>query len=121
MAGLLPGFVNLKDLVQERVVGNLIPVVNTAFETTLAVHNVNTDRIISLFCQKTTDYKIRYKSPVAAYLQKIDEFGRARAIKMAGHYDLAFPLLAAGTAFGDDRLTRVKMTVQEANDRLALM
>jgi hypothetical protein len=40
---------------------------------------------------------------------------------MAGSYTVGFPLKSAGIALGHDRITRIKMTVQEANDRLALM
>lgn len=76
---------------------------------------------MNLFVDKTTKHKIRYKSPVAAKLQPLDEFGRARKIKQAGYYDLGFPIRDAGGALGETRITLVKMTVKEVNDRIAMM
>jgi hypothetical protein len=118
---LLPGFIALQDILDQRVTDDLIPQINTAFEQSIAVHNQMTDQMLNLFVRRTTDFKIRYTSPVAASLQPLDEAGRARPMKMAGFYDVAFPLFKAGIAWGMTREARIKATVRELNDRLALM
>jgi hypothetical protein len=61
---------------------------------------------------------MRYKTPVAAKLQPLDEAGRARPIKVAGHYDIAFPLQDAGIAWGQTYKASKKMTVEESNNIL---
>jgi hypothetical protein len=118
---LLNGFTNLKDVVNERVTGDLIPAVTDAIDQSIAEHNKMTDDMISLFVHKTTDFKVRYKSPAAAKLQPLDEHGRARKIKAAGYYDIGLPLRDAGTALGDTRIALVKKTVKEVNDDIALI
>lgn len=118
---LLNGFYNLKDVVNQRVTGDLIPVVTDAIDQSLSEHARVTDIMTEMFVKKTTEHKIRYKSPVAAKLQPLDEHGRARKIKGAGSYDLAFPMREAGAALGETRIALVKMTVQEVNDRIATL
>jgi hypothetical protein len=118
---LLNGFTNLKDVVNERVVGDLIPTVTTAVDQSIAEHNRVTEAMMGLFVHRTTKGKFRYKSPVAAKLQPLDEHGRARKIKAAGYYDLGLPLRDAGAALGDTRIALVKKTVKEVNDEIAML
>lgn len=118
---LLHGFSSLKDVLAQRVTGDLIPTVETAVAQSIADHNEVTKRMIELFVTRITAHQIRYKSPVAAKLQPLDEFGRARKIKMAGYYDVGFPIKSAGSAFGHTREARIKMTVKDFNDSLTLM
>jgi hypothetical protein len=118
---LLPGFSNLKDVVNNRVTGDLIPEVTEAVDRTLAEHDVVTKQMRSLFTTETTNFKVRYKSPMAAKLMALDEFGRARKIKAAGHYDLGFPMRQAGLAIGDTRIALIKSTVKDVNDKIAMI
>lgn len=116
---LLNGFSNLKDVVNERVTGDLIPTVTTAIDQSIAEHNKVTEDMMRLFVTDTTEFKIRYKSPfAAAKLQPLDEHGRARKIKSAGYYDLGFPLRDAGVAIGDTRIALAKKTVGEVNTQI---
>jgi hypothetical protein len=115
---VLYGFYNLRDLLSQRVTDSLIPQVNAAIDATLAEHNRQMNALLSLFVQRTTDYKIRYRSAAAKRLQPLDEIGRALPTKRAGYYEVAFPIQDAGDAFGQDYVTRAKMTVQEVNDWL---
>lgn len=121
MAELLNGFMNLKDVVNNRVIGDLIPVVTDAVDQTIREHNKVTADMRSLFVQETTQYKLRYKQMGAAKLAPLDEHGRAPKVKAAGHYDLGLPIRDAGLATGDTRIAIAKMTVQDVNDRLAML
>jgi hypothetical protein len=116
---VLYGFHNLRDLLTERVTDTNIPQINAAIDQALAEHNRQMDALMSLFVRTTTEYKQRYRSAKNKRLQPLDEIGRARPTKRAGHYDVAWPIQDAGDAFGVDYVTRVKMTVQEVNDWLA--
>lgn len=116
---VLYGFHNLRDLLTERVTNTNIQEINVAIDVTLAEHNRQMAALIALLAIETTEYQFRYKSPKSKRLQPLDEDGRARPTKRAGHYDVGFPILNAGDAFGVDFVTRAKMTVQELNDWLS--
>lgn len=113
---LLYGFMQLKDLKDRRVTEVGVSVVNTAIEASVAEHNRQIQVIIDLFAERTTEFKEKFSSPVAARLQPLDENGRARPIKPLGQYGVAYPLQEGGTAWGANYRTSKKMTVQEAND-----
>ena len=118
---LLYGFMNLKDLATRRVTEVGMGVVWDAIQATVAEHNRQMDAIMSLFAIRTSDFKERFISPTVARLQPLDDNGRARPIKTAGFYDVAYPLQAGGAAWGANYVTRAKMTVQEANDMTATL
>jgi len=109
------GFTNLKDMFAERVAEAGVDLVNTAIQQSVDEHNRQIAALMSLFVTPVTNPQMRYKTPTAARLQPLDESGRARPIRVAGHYDVAFPLQAGGVAWGGTDVTIAKMTVEEAN------
>ena len=120
MNQVLYGFQNLTDVFTDRVtnVAGGVATINQAIDETLAEHNRQIDALMALFADSTTDFKRRYKTPVAARLQPLDEQGRARPIRVAGHYDIAFPMQRAGTAWGQTWEASIKSTVQDANNAM---
>ncbi len=118
---VLYGFMNLKDVFNARVEDVGVGVVNTAIDQTLAEHNRQLAALTELFAASTTEYKVRFKTPVNARLQPLDEDGRARPIKAAGYYDIAFPIQDAGSAWGQTYKASKKATVQDANNTMATM
>ena len=119
MNQVLYGFENLSDRFLERVSDSMIPVVNDAIDATMAEHNRQMDAFTALFVDRTTDYTRRYRTPTANRLQPLDENGRARPIRTAGYYDIAFPLQEGGTAWGQTYQASLKNTIQDVNNRLA--
>ena len=120
MAELLYGFYNLKDVLGQPVTDGLIPKINEGITATLREYNRQMAALSGLFVQRLTDHKLRYKSPSVRSLQPLDENGRARPVKVAGYYDIAFPLQAAGDAWGANFVTTQKLKVADLNDWLAL-
>jgi hypothetical protein len=118
---LLYGFIQIKDLAARRVSEVGVQVVNDAINQSVAEHNRQIEAILALFAESTTDFKEKFNSPTVARLQPLDEHGRARPIKMAGQYGVAYPLQDGGTAWGATYKAREKMTVQEANDITATL
>lgn len=118
---VLYGFMNLKDVFSDRVEDVGVGVVNTAIDATLAEHNRQMASLMGIFALPTTEYKLRWKTPVNSRLQPLDENGRARPIRALGHYDIAFPLHDAGSAWGMTYKASQKMTVQDANNILSTM
>ncbi len=109
------GFLELKDIFSQRVVDNTIDVVDAAIQASVDEHNRQMDAIMSLFVEPTTGFKSRFMQTNAHRLQPLDDNGRARPIKVAGYYDVAFPIQQAGSAWGANYVTRQKMTVGDAN------
>lgn len=118
---LLYGFIQIKDLATRRVTEVGVQVVNDAINQAVAEHNRQIEAILALFGEQTTDFKVKFNSPTVARLQPLDENGRARPIKFAGQYPVAFPLQDGGTAWGATYKAAQKMTVQEANDITATL
>ena len=116
---VLYGFTNLKDHFSQKVSDVGIGVVNAAIDETVAEHNRQMAALMGLFADPTTEYKVRYRTPVAARLQPLDEDGRARPIKALGYYDIAFPIQGGGTAWGQTYVASQKMTVEDANNTMA--
>ncbi len=110
------GFTNLTDVFARRVTQVGVDIVTAAIEASVTEHNRQMDALLRLFARRTTKYKARYRTPATARLQPVDNAGRARPIRGGSKYDVAFPLQAGAAAWGQDYVTSVKMTVEEAND-----
>jgi hypothetical protein len=110
----LYGFYELQDLANDRIVGNLIQTVDTAITRSVEEHNRQLDAMLALFAEPTTEYKQRYLQTGNSRLQPLTDDGRARPVKVSGFYDVGWPIQQAGSAWGANYVTRIKMTVQEA-------
>lgn len=122
MAGeILYGFHQLTDILSERVNENNIAVVNDAIQQAQAEYNRQLDAVTGLFVTRTTEHQVRYKQLGRARSQPLDQNGRALPVKPSGYYDVAFPIHAAGNAWGTNYVTRQFMTVQDVNDNVRTM
>lgn len=110
------GFQNLANLFDKRVNQVGWDVIGRAVDASIAEHNRQMSALLNLFATPTTKFKTRFTSPVAARLQPMDANGRARTIRPAGYYDVAFPLQQGAAAWGANFLARAEMTVKEANE-----
>lgn len=108
------GFRNLLNVMDQRVAQVGASVVWGAVTASVAEHNRQIESLLGLFCARTTDYMQRYITPGNARLQPLTEDGRPLPIRGGASYDVAFPLLMGGTAWGANYVTRQKMTVAEA-------
>jgi hypothetical protein len=107
------GFIGYEDLADERVVDGNVAMVNTAVNASLEEHNRQVSAALAELVEPTTDYTTRYKIGGGGTLQPLDEWGNPLPVRDAGYYDVAFPIQGGGTAFGDNRISRAHMTVQE--------
>jgi hypothetical protein len=113
---VLYGFHSLADVFSRRVTEVGEELVSNAIRETIAEHNRQMDALMGLLVRRTTSFQINFKTANAHRLQPLDEWGRALPVKLAGMYQLAFPLYMAGSAWGANFISRQKMTVGEAND-----
>ncbi len=116
---VLYGFHQLKDVLSQPAGAGMTPAINTAIGQTLREYNRQMDALLSLFVARTTQFKLRYKSPAIKRLQPLDEQGRARTTKNTSTYDVAFPIQAAGDAWGANFVTSQKLSVGDINDWMA--
>lgn len=118
---VLYGWHNLTHLYDQRVNEVGVDVVYDAITQSVEEHQRQMAALTALFVEPTTAFKGVFRTPTVARLQPLDENGRARPILTAGQYDLAWPIQAAGAAWGANRVSRVKMTVRDAADNTAAM
>jgi len=109
------GFVGLEHLFSQRVVEVGVQVVYDAIRQSADEHTRQINGLLGSFVELTTKYKERYALPGSGTLQPLDEWGNPRVVKQEGYYDVAYPIQGGGTAWGDNRVTREIMTVEEAN------
>jgi hypothetical protein len=116
---LLYGFYQLKDVANSRAI-QYADALNAAITMTVADHNAQINDMIGLFAERTTDYQRRFVSAGNARLQAGDENSRAQPIK-GSTYDVQFPIQKGDTAWGENFITRQKMSVQQVNNAVSLM
>ena len=116
---LLSGFIDLQDVVNERVSDQMVPVITDAITQTIAVHNQTLDQMMALFVDKISEPKLRYRTFIGHRLQPLDENGRARKSHASAGYEVGYPIQSAGDAWGIDRMARIKSTVGIFNDTIA--
>jgi hypothetical protein len=114
------GFYKLADMASQRVTTVGIDVVNNAVLESIAAYQAELDGVMSAFVDKVTYHSKRYLLPGAGTLQPLDQWGNPLPRIPGGYYDIGLPIRGGGDAWGDNRVTRAKMTVEEA-DRFTAM
>lgn len=118
---VLYGFLEHEDIFAERITATNAEVVNDAIQRSVDEHNRQMDALLALFAQTTTQYTARFYLGGGHRLQPLDNDGRARPIRVSGHYDIGLPIQQAGSAWGANYVARTKMTVADANRITASM
>lgn len=116
---LLHGFYQMKDVANQRAI-QYADGINDAIVMTVAEHNREIGELLGLFVETTTDYRRRFRASSNNRLQPGDENSRALPVKVTT-YDVDFPIQKGDTAWGDNYITRQKMTVQQVNDAVSQM
>jgi hypothetical protein len=116
---LLYGFYQLKDVANSRAI-EYADALNAAIVMTLAEHNAQVNDLLGLFAEPTTDYQRRFVAASNNRLQAGDENSRANPVK-GSTYDVQFPIQKGDTAWGENFITRRKMTVQQVNNAISQM
>lgn len=114
------GFTSLDDLMDRRVSTVGLQVIEDAVLESIEEYRRESDAMLDLLVERTTDYQRRILLPSGGTLQPIDEWGNPDPVQPTGDYTVGFPIQGGGTAWGDNRVSRELMTVAEAN-RFTLM
>jgi hypothetical protein len=109
------GFVSLEQLAAERVTTVGERRVMDAIQESVGEYTRQLNALLASFVERTTDHKIRFSLAGDGTLQPLDEHGNPIPVRPSGYYDVAFPIQGGGTAWGNNRVSRALMTVDEAN------
>jgi hypothetical protein len=109
----------LAHLADERVTEVGTRVIYDAIRESADYHTQQMAAMLAEIAMQTTDHQLNYKIPGDGTLQPLDVFGEGnpQPVRPSGSYNVAFPIQGGGDAFGDNRVTRALMTVEEANRR----
>lgn len=109
------GFVNLQDIFSQRVLETPSDIIDAALDRSLEEHNRQIGLMYDVFTTTTEVWTERYRGIVNERLQPLDQNGRARPTKGGNYISLAYPLFEAGSAWGANWKSMVKMTVGDMN------
>lgn len=110
------GFIDLKHLFADRVSGLSNPqVIDTAVAESMQAYNTRVNQMDAILVRRTTETKRKFLLPGSGTLQPLDDNGIPLTTRVAGSYDVAWPIQGAGDAFGTNRVSRELMTVEEVN------
>lgn len=110
------GFIGLEHMFSQRVEDVGIPVIRDAIALTVAEYNRQIASLTSKLVTPTENWQERFKLPGFGTHQPLDEWGNPQPTKPSGFYDVAYPIFGAGSAYGDNRVSRALATVEEVND-----
>lgn len=116
---IAPGFVDLQYLFAQRIIQAGWGVINDAVLQTALIHSQMLNEMLagvaSPIDPNTPQYQFRM--PVATEMQPLSgEDDSPIPVRGYDSYQIAFPLFDVGLAWGTNRKSRAKMTVQDAND-----
>lgn len=109
------GFVTLQDQFTSRVNEVGVERIWNAIDESAAEHNRVVNELMEAFVERTTTAQEQHELPGGGTLQPLDPDGNPKPVKPSGNYQVAYPIQHAGTAWGDNRVSRALMTVREAN------
>jgi hypothetical protein len=109
------GFISLKNVWSDRITTIGGESIADAVAQSLAEYNRQADALMGDMVQRTTDRTRTVLIATGGDLQPVDEWGNPLPVRSAGSYDVGFPIQGGATAWGDNRISRQLMTVEEAN------
>jgi hypothetical protein len=113
---LLYGFMQLKDLAATRAIEVDPDLLISSIEMTVEEHNREVNGILGLFSEERDIPQLQFTGSAITRNQPLDENGRPRPIKPVAPYTVGFPIWTSGNAWGANRITNAKLTVQKLSD-----
>lgn len=109
------GFIQQEHLFAERITDRIIPTIQTAVLLSAQEHTREMNAMLSELVQRVTDYQLNYQLADGGELQPLDDDGNPRPTRPTGTYTCGFPIRGGGDAYGNNRVSRAKMTVADLN------
>lgn len=109
------GFIGLEHLFQTRVSEAGVTRIWEAIQESAAEHSRVVQAMLSTLVVTTEVAQEQIELGNSGILQPLDEWGNPLPVKPSGKYQVAYPIKGGGTAWGDNRVSRALLTVEEAN------
>lgn len=111
------GFISLRDVWNMPANTNpqTIGRVWDAITETLDAYNQILDGLMGTFVQRTVVAMEQVELAGSGTLQPLDEWGNPLPVQPSGSYQVAYPIQGGGTAWGDNRVSREFLTVNDIN------
>jgi len=111
------GFMSLADQYSQRIsnINGGVQRVWDAIQASVAEYNRVSGATLSEFAVPTELALEQIELPGDGTLQPLDEHGNPLPVIPSGSYQVAYPIQGGGTAWGDNRVSRELMTVEEAD------
>lgn len=113
------GFSGLQSLYNTRVQQAGPTRVWTAIQESLEEYNRVVNGLMTAFVERTTIAQEQIELPGDGTLQPLTDDGNPLPVLPSGSYQVAYPIQGAGTAWGENRVARALMTVEEADRNTA--
>lgn len=111
------GFTSFKHLTAKRVTEVGAGKIYAAIQQSAQFHSQQMAATLALLATPTTLYSERYYLLGDQELQPITNDGDPRPTRGGTYYDVAYPLRGGATAYGFDRISEVKATIEEVNEK----
>lgn len=114
------GFHGLKDVFTSGAFDNnaIVPKVRDALIQSAEEHSRQMNALLDTMVSRIVFPKQRVQLGAGGTLQPIDEWGNPLPTRGGAYYETGFPIQGGGDAIGTNRVSRVKMTIQDMNDRI---
>lgn len=109
------GFINSADLFASRVLEVGIQRTFEMVQESAAEYTRVLDALMADWVEQITFPQEQFELAGAGSLQPLDNLGNPLPVAPSGSYQVAYPIQGGGTAWGDDRVTREYLTLEETN------
>lgn len=113
------GIIGAAEVQSELITSVGVGAVMNDIELATVEYNRQINLLTSSWSQKTAEHQVRFYLPGYTTLQPLDDYGNPKPQHEDGFYDVAFPIYGAGYAWGDNRVSRALMTVEQASRQTA--
>lgn len=109
------GLIGAAEAQSERVTTIGVQEVWTDIQGATAEYNRQIDSLFDSVVERMTAHQINFKLTSSSTLQPLDDWGNPQPTYEDGQYTVAFPIQGAGDAWGNNRVSRALMTVQQVS------
>jgi hypothetical protein len=115
MNAIAYGFLSLQDVFENRVTTLGTGQLNTTLVQSAAEWDRLMRESLTRLSRRVTVASERYLLPGDGSLQPLDQWGNPVPVKGGAYYTVGYPIRGGGTAWGNNRVSRELMTVEQAN------
>lgn len=114
------GFYGLEDVREDLIVNVGTELVYQRIRETSAAWSAEVMAVMAVLAERTTAKEERVLLPGSGTLEPLDEWGNPQPRKVAGYYEVGYPIQGGGFAWGTNRVSRAMMSVQQAERNTAM-